>query len=93
MKTLAWLPCTVEMENWRRIDEDTVHVYVSVFGPGFEGSGRVIVPISLRDNNSTGDAELFFMAAVSHLQIDFRVPEPKPSYAAKEGTNELKSSV
>jgi hypothetical protein len=92
MKTLAWLPCTVELVSVRRVDEHTVHANVITTQPGGVPA-RLTIPLQLRDNFSKGDDELIFMSAVSHLQADFRIPPPAPSFAAKEGTGELKSSV
>lgn len=88
MKTLAWLPCSVEMVGSKRIDENIVHATVLVTQPG-GAPVLLIVPLTLRE----GDDELIFMAAVSHLQACFKVPPPMPSCAAKEGTDELKSSA
>lgn len=92
MKTLAWLPCAVEMVSWKRMDEEHVHANVITTQPGGVPA-RLMVRLNLRDNKSSGDEELIFMAAVSHLQAEFRAPVPTPSYAAKEGTGELKSSA
>jgi hypothetical protein len=84
MKTLAWIPCAVELIGIDRKDEHVVHVRVAITAPG--GVPQIIVqPIALRDNFSSGDEELIFMAAVSHLQADFRAPAPAPSFAAKDG--------
>lgn len=92
MKTLAWLPCTIEMVSSKRLNENTVEAVVIATQPGGVPA-RLRLWLTLRDNQSTGDDELIFMAAVSHLQAEFKVPPPTPSYAAKEGTSELKSSA
>lgn len=84
MKTLAWLPCTVEMLGTTRLDEHQVAANVRVTSPGGDGA-LISVALTLRDNHSKGDEELIFMAAVSHLQADFRIPPPAPSFAAKDG--------
>jgi hypothetical protein len=91
MKTLAWIPCTVEMLQWHRVDADRVGARVRITAPGGDGA-TLSMALVLRDNPRIDD-ELILLATVSHLQADFRAPGPTPSYAAKEGTGELKSSA
>lgn len=68
----AWIPALVELRGHYRLNAETISADVHIILPGhLPHQANVHIRLA-----GSPDSELVLMAAVSHLQADFRAPGP-----------------